>query len=160
MHVETVLQFILGVLVVLVGLIVSIGPLPAVAGLTFQQAVDALAAVDVIGIEGSRTFDDTVPTDAVIRVEAQSADTPIRPNDTVYIVISKGVDLVEIPDIIGESVNNAAQLLKNAGFLVNTDGVDVNPAFWGVAEVQSFSPGQDTGTAKRGATIALVSEYD
>ena len=142
-----------------VGLIVSLGPLPSVAGLTFQQAVDVLAAVDVVGVEGSRTFDDTQPKDAVIRAEPQTAGAPIRPNDTVYLVISNGVDLVEIPDIIGESINDASQMLKDAGFVVKVSS-NVNSAFWDVAEVQSYSPGEDTGSAKRGSTITIVSQYD
>ena len=144
-----------------VGLIVSIGPLPDVATMTFNDAVAALAAVDVTGIEGSRTFDDSIPADQVIRIEPQTADAPIRPGDTVLIVISKGVDLVEIPDIIGESLNEASQLLKNAGFTVKVTAPGIPTAFWGIAEVESYSPGQDTGTAKRGAEITIVAkEYD
>ncbi len=139
-----------------VGLIVSVGALPAVSGMTFQQAVDALNEVDVTGIEGSRTFDDTVPTDAVIGVQPETAGAPIRPGDTVLVVISKGVDLVEIPDIIDQSINEASKRLKNAGFAVDTSQVDINSAFWDVAEVESYSPGQSTGTAKRGATITLI----
>ena len=141
-----------------VGLIVSVGALPSVAGLTFQQAVDALSEVEVTGVEGSRTFDDTVPADTVIRIEPQTADAPVRPGDTVLVVISKGVDLVEVPNVVGETINDAAQMLRDAGFVVNTDQIDINPAFWGVAEVDSYSPGQDTGSAKRGATITLVSK--
>ena len=143
-----------------VGLVVSLGQLPAIAGMSLEQAIAALKEVDVIGIEGSRTFDDTIPVDAVIRAEPQNAGDPIRPNDTVLIVISKGVDLVEIPDIIGRSVNDAGQRLRDAGFVVNTDGVDVNKAFWDVAEVQSFSPGEVGGSLKRGTTIKIFSHYD
>ena len=137
-----------------VGLIVSLGPLPSVAGMSLQQAVDALAAVGVTGIEGSRTFDDTQPVDAVIMVEPQTAGTPIRPNDTVYIVISKGADLVDIPEIIGDSVNNAAEKLRNAGFTVKVDS-DLPDEYWAVQTVDSYSPGQDTGKAKRGIEITI-----
>jgi serine/threonine-protein kinase len=76
----------------------------------------------------------------------------------VLIVISKGPDLVEIPDIVGKSINEAGQLLRNAGFAVNTDNVDVNEAFWDIAEVQDYEPGGPT--AKRGSTISLYSHYD
>jgi eukaryotic-like serine/threonine-protein kinase len=137
-----------------VGLIVSVGPLPAVSGLSFQQAVDALAAVDVIGIEGSRTFDDSVPTDAVIRVEPQSAGAPVRPGDTVLVVISKGVDLVEIPDIIGDTVNSAVAQLKSAGFAVVVDS-NLGNKFWDIQTVDSYSPGQAEGVLKRGSEITI-----
>ena len=142
-----------------VGLIVSLGPLPSVTGLTLQQAIDVLAGVKVVGVEGSHTFDDTQPKDTVIRAEPQNAGAPIRPNDTVNLVISDGVDLVEIPDIIGESINDASQMLKDAGFAVKVS-TNAPGGLWGFAEVQSFSPGQDTGTAKRGSTITIVSQYD
>ncbi len=145
-----------------VRLVVSLGPLPSVAGMSLQQAIDALAAVDVIGIEGSRLFDDTVPADEVIRVDAQTAGQPVHPNDTVLIVLSKGVDLVEIPDIVGETISDAIAMLDDAGFkYVVSDDPKVPKAFWGVARVASYSPGGDSGTAKRGATITVYSEeYD
>lgn len=137
-----------------VGLIVSVGPLPSVAGLSFDAAVAALKDADLIGVEGSRTFDDEIPADAVIRVEAETAGAPIRPNDTVLIVISQGPDLVEIPDIVGETLNEAAQLLRNAGFSVRVDS-DLPDEYWGVQTVDSYSPGQDTGRAKRGSEITI-----
>jgi beta-lactam-binding protein with PASTA domain/tRNA A-37 threonylcarbamoyl transferase component Bud32 len=144
-----------------VGLIVSLGPLPSVSGLTYDEAVAALDAVGVIGIEGSRTFDDSIPLDRVIRSEPQVAGAPVRPGDTVLIVISKGVDLVDIPDIIGESLNQAKKLLEAAGFSVKIDAKGIPKGFYDVAVVESYSPGQDIGAAKRGATITIKSKnYD
>jgi serine/threonine-protein kinase len=142
-----------------VGLVVSLGALPVISGMNLQQAIDALKAVDVTGIEGAHTFDDTIPADAVIRADPQTAGAPIRPGDTVLLVISKGVDLVAIPDIVGRSINEAAARLRDAGFAVTVD-TDVNEAFWNVAEVQSFSPGEKGGSLKRGTTVTIKSYYN
>src|SRR5690606_13764838 len=122
-----------------------LGPLPSVSGLTYDEAAAALDAVGVIGIEGSRSFDDSIPLDRVIRSEPQVAGAPVRPGDTVLIVISKGVDLVDIPDIIGESLNQAKKLLEAAGFSVKIDAKGIPKGFYDVAVVESYSPGQDIG---------------
>jgi serine/threonine-protein kinase len=137
-----------------VGLVVSLGQLPPIAGKTLDEAKAALEEVGVFGIEGSHTFDDTIPEGAVIRAESQDADSPIRPNDTVLIVISKGVDLVEIPDIIGKSINEAAQRLRDAGFAVKVDS-DLPDDYWGVQTVDSFAPGEVGGSLKRGTEITI-----
>ena len=137
-----------------VGLVVSLGQLPAIAGKTLDEAKAALKEVGVFGIEGSHTFDDTVPAGMVIRAESQEANAPIRPNDTVLIVISKGVDLVEIPDVIGMTVNNAIRALKDADFTVTVDS-NLGDKFWGIQTVDSFSPGEVGGSLKRGTLITL-----
>jgi serine/threonine-protein kinase len=142
-----------------VGLVVSLGQLPAIAGKTLQEAIDALDEVGVFGIEGSHTFDDTIPEGAVIRAESQTAGAPIRPNDTVLIVISKGVDLVELPDLVGKTVNEAAQRLRDAGFAVKVDS-DLPDEYWGVQTVDSFSPGEEGGSLKRGTEVTLRARVD
>jgi beta-lactam-binding protein with PASTA domain/tRNA A-37 threonylcarbamoyl transferase component Bud32 len=142
-----------------VSLVVSVGPLPSVSGMSYDEAKAALAAVEVGVLEGSREFDDTVPADRVLRAAPQVADTPISPGDTVLLVFSKGVDLVAIPDIIGESIRDAKAMLEDAGFAVVVD-TDVNGAFWGIAQVQSFEPGEEDGSLKRGTQITIYSHYD
>jgi eukaryotic-like serine/threonine-protein kinase len=77
----------------------------------------------------------------------------------VLIVLSKGPDLVAIPDIIGQSINKARQMLQDAGFAVEVS-TNAPKGLWDFAIVQSYSPGQDTGSAKRGTTITIVSNYD
>jgi serine/threonine-protein kinase len=143
-----------------VTLLISAGGLPAISGMTYDDAKASLAAVEVGVIEGSHVFDDTVPADRVVRADPQVAGAPIAPGETVLLVISKGVDLVEIPDIIGESINEASRMLKEAGFAVKVATDVKNPVFWGVAEVQSFTPGEEGGSLKRGTEITIKSYYD
>ena len=144
-----------------VALVVSLGPLPTLTGMTLQEAIDALKAVGVEGVEGPHTFNDTVPVDQVIGATAETDGAPISPGDQVLIVVSKGVDLVAIPDIIGKSLNAATALLKDAGFAVEVK-TNVpkgnNGQLWDYAYVQSFSPGDEGGSLKRGTTITIVSQ--
>jgi eukaryotic-like serine/threonine-protein kinase len=134
-----------------VRLVVSLGPLPDVKGMTLQQAIDALATVNVTGIEGSHTFDDNVPADAVIRVEPQRAGEAISPNDTVLIVISKGVEQVAVPDVVGMTWTSAKQKLTDAGFAVSYNKSADSSQF---AVVRSTSP--KAGTMQLKGSIISV----
>ena len=138
-----------------VALVVSLGPLPVLTGMSLDQAIAALKEVGVIGEEGPHTFDDTVPADQVINAVAETDGAPIAPGDHVLIVISKGVDLVTVPDVVGESVNHAVQMLKDAGFVVNPPDSNLDKKFWDVQTVDSYSPEAVDGSLKRGTAITL-----
>lgn len=142
-----------------VWLTVSVGPVPNVSGLSFDAAVAALAEAGLVGTEGSRTFSDSVPAEQAIGIQPQVEGAPIFVNDSVLIVISKGVDLVAIPDIVGKSISEASALLTDAEFVVKVD-TNVPMAFRSSAEVQSFSPGEEGGSLKRGSTITIKSYYE
>jgi len=136
---------------------VSAGPLPDVTGLTFDAAVAKLAESDLIGTEGPRSFSDTVPADTAIGVQAQTADAPIFSGDTVLVILSKGVDLVPVPDVIGKSIREARDLLTAAEFVVIIK-TNVPTAFYNSAEVQTVTPEGDS--LKRGSTITIESYYE
>ncbi len=145
-----------------VKLVVSVGALPDVTGKSFDEATAVLTGVKVSAVQGSQSFSDTVPVGKVVSVQAQHAGDPIHPGDTVVLTISKGVDLVAIPDIVGQSLNDSINLLKKAGFVVIVDTnvpEGPNKKFWDTAKVQSFSPGDTGGSLKRGTTITIVSKY-
>jgi eukaryotic-like serine/threonine-protein kinase len=138
-----------------VSLVVSVGALPDVKGKSFEDAQILLKGVDVSVIEGAKSFSDSVPSGKVIKAVAQKDGDPIRPGDTVLLVISKGVDLVAIPDVVGKSLNEAAQMLKDAGFKAVIDS-DLPKEYWGVQKVDSYTPNDGSGKAKRGATITIT----
>ena len=62
-------------------------------------------------------FSDDVEKDRIIRQDP-GADTSVKVGRTVKVVVSKGIELVEFPNvIIGQmSKENAVNLIKNAGF--------------------------------------------
>jgi serine/threonine-protein kinase len=148
-----------------VALIVSAGALPSVKGTTVDEAREILAGYDLTPDSATQEeFSDTVEKGLVIRVTAKTKDAPISPGDTVLLTISRGPDLVDVPDVIGESINDAAAMLKEAGFAVEVDS-NAPPALWGAAETMSLRDAdgntldEDDARLKRGATITIVSNY-
>ena len=80
----------------------------------------------------------------VLRVEA-IGEGPVRPGDAVTLIISRGPDLVTVPDVVGLSINDAVDRLREEGFEVNLD-TNVPPGLRGsaLAPVQSTDPAGGT----------------
>ncbi|HLP23662.1 MAG TPA: PASTA domain-containing protein, partial [Microbacteriaceae bacterium] len=66
---------------------------------------------------GSEEFSTTIPKGSVIT--ATPGSDPIGPGGTVTLVVSKGPDLVPVPDVAGKSMRNAIDALQEAGFQVS-----------------------------------------
>jgi len=98
-------------------LVVSDGPAPVpvpdVEGKTYEEAAAALEAVNLAAAPAenfSQTIDEgrVIGTDPPVGVEA--------PRDsTVTVVVSKGPPLVEVPDVVGASVEDATEALQAQG---------------------------------------------
>ncbi|WP_030417828.1 Stk1 family PASTA domain-containing Ser/Thr kinase [Streptomyces sp. NRRL F-5065] len=71
--------------------------------------------------------------------------------DTVTLTVSKGPEMVEVPDVVGESVADARQTLQKAGFGVKEDR-GLLGLFGDRVREQSVSGGD---TAPKGSTITL-----
>jgi beta-lactam-binding protein with PASTA domain/tRNA A-37 threonylcarbamoyl transferase component Bud32 len=136
--------------------LVSAGPVPAVAGLSVADAQKRLEAVRLTGIPLDPVFDNTVPDGQVITLRPTSKDAPIAPGDSVNLVVSKGPDLVEVPNVIGEDLPDARAMLEEAGFTVKVV-TNVPGPFQSQAQVQSVRPTDDR--ALRGSEITVVSNY-
>ena len=131
-------------------LVVSVGPVPPVEGL---PAGDAEARLTGAGLEvgyNDPVFHDEVPVDVV--VTADWTNDPMRPGDTVVLTLSKGPDLVDVPNVItGQSVAQARTQLEELGFSVVTNV----PQFLEgavIAGVQSPAAGEKV---KRGSEITV-----
>ncbi len=98
-------------------LVVSLGPVPDVTGKTQADAIAALATANLTGKVVDSQFSDTVPSGSVI--SATPATDPIAPGGTVNLVISKGQQLVTVPDVSGQPMKTAIATLTAAGFNVN-----------------------------------------
>jgi beta-lactam-binding protein with PASTA domain/tRNA A-37 threonylcarbamoyl transferase component Bud32 len=136
--------------------LVSTGDVPAVAGLAVDEAVAKLQAVNLTGVPLAPEFNNDVPSGQVIQLRTQTDDPTIRPGDSVNLVVSKGPDLVDVPDVVGDFIPVATQKLTDAGFTV-TLITNVPSLFRAQAEVQSVRP--DTDQALRGSDITIVSNY-
>lgn len=142
-----------------VQLLVSVGAIPSVRGLTVEAAQAALSARDLTGIVGGESeFDTDVALGNVLRVEP-SSDGPVRPGSTLTIIVSRGPDLVDIPDVVGLSINEAVDQLQAAGFKVILD-TNVPPGLRDspLAPVQSTNPDQSE-RALRGSDITVTAIF-
>lgn len=108
---------------------VSRGPLhiptPDLSGLEPAVARSLLEG-DSLKYESRRAASRTAPKGQVFRQEPV-AGTTVRRGDTVTFWVSSGPPRVDVPDVVGLSQGQAADVLEKAGFVVSTDYV----AGWG-----------------------------
>jgi beta-lactam-binding protein with PASTA domain/tRNA A-37 threonylcarbamoyl transferase component Bud32 len=100
-----------------VDLLVSIGmPQVQVPGVNGQPVDQALAALRGAHLEPRTTkvFDPTAPAGQVIAVDPPPGLT-VSWGTTVTVSVSKGPDLVVVPDVVGKSRGQAEDLLRAAG---------------------------------------------
>ncbi|MET7596038.1 Stk1 family PASTA domain-containing Ser/Thr kinase [Streptomyces sp. NPDC004082] len=87
---------------------------PAVLEKTEDQARDRLEAAGLDVKEVRRDFSDTVKRGTVSKVDPGVGER-IRENDSVTLTISKGPEVVKVPDLEGETLESARDRLKSAG---------------------------------------------
>ena len=111
------------VLLVLVGLGVAWGtgllgtkaiPVPSVKGMDRATATATLLQQGFTVGDVKQEFDNTVPANQV-KSQTPPANTPAKKGTAVSLVISKGPDLVVVPDIKGKPQADADTALTNAG---------------------------------------------
>jgi serine/threonine-protein kinase len=110
-------------------LVASGGPAPrTVPNLKGKSLADATAALSGIGLvvaQGPDQFSTTVPPGEVMSQDP-AAGKPVPRGGTVTLVLSKGPDLVTVPDLTGLDANGIKTALQNAGFTIGA--VNGNPA--------------------------------
>ncbi|MET9519838.1 Stk1 family PASTA domain-containing Ser/Thr kinase [Streptomyces sp. NPDC002994] len=103
-----------------VTLVVSRGPetvkVPDVEGLPLAKAKSELKKAGLAPGIVTRTFSEDVPQGSVVSTDP-AAGTERRPDSAIAVVVSKGSP-VEVPDVTGESVQDATSALEEAGFTV------------------------------------------
>ena len=138
-------------------LIVSLGGLPDVVGMTVSEASSALGEKQ-IKTSTVEEYNSDVEEGRVIRTGDREGGENWRPGDTMTLVVSLGPEPIAIPeDIQGQTIRTAVERLEALGFQVNP-GIDDNELplggrYWDIYKVSSYSP---TGSALPGATITLT----
>lgn len=108
-----------------VRLVVSAGAVPEVKGMPYDAAVAALGKANLPASRGGEVFDNSgaIAAGSVIAIEpvlgADGKPRPLLPGDTVKLTVSKGRDVVAVPNVIGMSWSRAKPLLKEAGFALD-----------------------------------------
>jgi serine/threonine-protein kinase len=98
---------------------VSVGPVPDVVDQSEGSARSELEGVGLLVAEDSATdTSETIEEGRVIGVNGPE-DRPWAPGDTVTLVVSTGPPLFEVPDVVGDSRDEAIEKLEAAGFQVD-----------------------------------------
>ncbi|MCT9077788.1 Stk1 family PASTA domain-containing Ser/Thr kinase [Streptomyces fulvoviolaceus] len=84
--------------------------------------------------------------------QTPEADSQAAQDDTVTLTISKGPEMVEVPDVVGDSVDDAKAELEAAGFQVDEDR-GLLGLFGDTVKKQSVKGGK---TAPKGSTITIT----
>jgi serine/threonine-protein kinase len=137
-----------------VNAVLSAGPLPDVTGLPVDEARDLLQSVGLTGVVGGDgSFSDTIPEGFVVEMSLPGGVTP-RPGDTVTLIVSRGPELVEIPDLVGETIADAKEILEGLGFEVEVRS-EFPESDWdrSFARVTSLSPSSGQEIAKGSLVI-------
>ncbi len=133
-------------------LFVSIGPLPDVAGLPVAEAT---ALLDEAGLtfDQLEVFDNSVPAGSAVRLVL--SETPLPEDGTVTLEVSKGPEIVIMPNVVGETIEAAKILLENLGLRVVIDTNQLSSNF-GIAKVKRQTPSSQT-ELRVGDSVTIIS---
>ncbi|MFG3306191.1 Stk1 family PASTA domain-containing Ser/Thr kinase [Streptomyces wuyuanensis] len=139
-----------------VTLVVSRGPeivkVPELEGLKLADARNTLRKAGLAPGVITREFSDEAAQGTVVRSEP-AAGTERRPDSAVALVVSKGSP-VDVPDVTGDSVEDATSTLEDAGLKVKVSPEQIHsPEEAGAVARQSPAEG---GQAAAGDTITLT----
>jgi serine/threonine-protein kinase len=80
----------------------------------------------------------------------------VREGDSVSLIISRGPDLVQVPDVVGDNIQAAKDQLEGLGFVVVVDAPTIPEAFWSFPPAQVTAQDPAGGTSiKRGSTVTI-----
>ncbi len=140
-----------------IALVVSSGPaprtIPDVTGLPLAEATAQLTGIQLVATAAEPVFSDDVPTGDVVSVDP-AVGTQVPRDSTVTLVPSKGVDLVVMPDLTGQNLEQIQATLSAAGLTVGSiTGVSTG------IYVEGSVLGADAGPGtrfKRGSAVDIV----
>jgi eukaryotic-like serine/threonine-protein kinase len=137
-----------------VTIVVSTGPreveVPALAGRTYEEAVDIL---EELGLEPERVdvFSQR-PVGVVVSLDPK-AGTLVDEGSVVTVRVSKGTQLIPVPDVLEQSEDSARAELETAGFQVEVVEAPSSSTPAGLVSAQSPDPGVE---AARGSTVQIT----
>lgn len=122
-----------------------------VVGLTIVEATKQLNALG-LGVKTSYDFNDDYDRDYVIQQDIAEGDS-VPVNTTINLVLSQGIESIDIPTVTGETEESAKKILEDLEFKVIRDYEPSDTVEAG--KVISTTPASGTG-AEKGATITLL----
>ena len=141
-----------------VTLIVSSGALPNVTCKTVGEATQILAGVKLTAQSGKQDFSDCAAGTAAgidPNVDAKGNPVPVREGDTIDLIISRGPDLVQVPNVVGDNISAAKAQLEGLGFVVVVD-TTIQEIFWSFPPAVVTAQDPSGGTSiKRKSTVTI-----
>jgi serine/threonine-protein kinase len=140
-----------------VNLVVSQGPtprtVPDLTGRTEEQATQLLDQFSLVLAVGDPVFSDTVPA-GQIAVQSPAAQDSLARGGTVTVSLSKGPDLVAVPDLTGMTLPQIREALTTAGLQVGGILGSTQGTFYAASvDGQQVDAGD---TVRRGSSVDLV----
>lgn len=149
----------LGILVAIVAILFSLlGPkgasveVPDVVRLTFEDAERTLEARNLLAVREGDDFHPSIPDGSVIS-QSPGAGRKARENDRVLLIVSKGPERIEVPNVVGAQEADAIALLEGLGL----DVISTRQFSDEIEEGTVISQDPEPETlVDRGSTIDLV----
>lgn len=136
---------------------ISSGPaprtVPSVIGLSFPDAVAELEAQQLEVVRGDDVFSDDIPPGAVA-IQSVAAGEQVERGSTVELQVSKGPDLVAVPDLTGLDCPGVTNALQAAGLTIG-DLLGVSTGL-PVSVTVDGRPVQTGELLRRGTPIDLI----
>ncbi|MFJ8590073.1 Stk1 family PASTA domain-containing Ser/Thr kinase [Streptomyces sp. NPDC093598] len=137
-----------------VALVVSKGAPIDIPDVTGSDEADARSELTEAGLKvkiaTERVNSSEYDKGQVVRQTPKSGSR-VAEGDTVTLTLSKGPEMIEVPDVVGDSVDDARQALEGAGFQVDEDR-GLLGLFGDEVKSQSVEGGE---TAPKGSTITI-----
>jgi serine/threonine-protein kinase len=131
---------------------ISLGPLPAVQGVALDVAKTLITAVGLKVGTIDYAYSDTYAKGQVISLVPKTAD--LAKGGTVDLTVSKGSDLVVMPQVVGETISASKLALEQLGLKVIVD-TNALSSRWGIVKVKRCSAA--AGSQLRiGDTVTIV----
>ncbi|WP_405873662.1 MULTISPECIES: Stk1 family PASTA domain-containing Ser/Thr kinase [unclassified Streptomyces] len=136
-----------------IALVVSKGSPVDVPDVTGEDLTDAKADLEDAGLT-VKVASERVNSEydkGQVAAQTPEGDSQAAEGDTVTLTLSKGPEMIEVPDVTGDSVDDAKKALEDAGFKVDEDR-GLLGLFGDTVKGQSVKGGE---TAPKGSTITI-----
>ncbi|HIZ37731.1 MAG TPA: Stk1 family PASTA domain-containing Ser/Thr kinase [Candidatus Ruania gallistercoris] len=110
---------------------------PDVTGAAEEEAAATLEDAGAVAQVDGREYSDDVPEGHVLE---QTVTGEALRGDVVHLTLSRGPELFEVPDVVGDQFGDAEDELTGIGFDVRRE--DTLGGFFGTVRLQSVEPGE------------------
>ena len=125
---------------------------PNLVGFDTREAENILVSAGLVYKVKEEIYSDDVESGRIISQETE-AGTKVEPGQTVYVTVSKGEELITVPDVTGKTYEEAEQMLTGLNLTVESeDAYDDNVASGNIVS-QDIESGKEV---KKGTTVKLV----